>query len=131
MAGKFWRLMGEYDAETKTYSKFVGGAGSSPYTPDFSGRLKALRTQVVRNAASSLVNGVQIKLTSANFTPNAIECGANGSGLQTAPAFQVPEIDFVVDQPVISGVPIVMEGQNITADTPVTCSVLLWGYFEI
>lgn len=125
----YWRLLGQYDAETTTYSA-CAGTPASPYTPDKSGRLKALRTIVNRSAAASLINHVQFKLTCTTFIPNSIECGAQGSGLQTAPALQSEALDWAINQPVQAGVPITIEGRNVTADTPVTVSVLLYGYFE-
>jgi len=83
-----------------------------------------------RSAATSLINGVQLRLSCTKFAPNAIECGVVGSGLQTAPAVEPLPQDWQVDQPVQAGVPITIEGRNVTADTPVTVSVLLWGLFE-
>ncbi|GAG59741.1 unnamed protein product, partial [marine sediment metagenome] len=35
-----------------------------------------------------------------------------------------------IDQPIQSGVPIVLEGRNITGDTPVGVSVHLYGLIE-
>lgn len=127
---KFWRLLGHYDAESTTYSA-CAGVPASPYTPDIDARLVGLRAIVNRNAATSLINHIQFKLTSTTFTPNAIEVGAQGSGLQTAPAQQAETLDYQVDQPVKSGVPISIEARNVTADTPVTVSALLYGLFEV
>lgn len=132
MAG-YWKLLGEYDAETTTFSAFAGGGGASPYTPRKSGTLKGLRVVVNRSAASSLINHVEFRLTCDTFDPNSVECGGQGSGLQTAPALQsgmTAITDWVINQPVNAGVPITLEGRNITADTPVTVSALLYGYFE-
>lgn len=128
---RLWRLLGEYDSETTAYTLFAGPKGSSPYTPDFSGSLVALRAIANRSAASSLVNHVQMKLTSTTFIPNSIECAVQGSGLQTAPALQPEHLDWPVAQPVQAGVPITLEGRNNTVDTPVTVSVLLYGLFEV
>ena len=128
--GKYWRVLGEYDAESTTYSAFAGGAGASPYTPDESGRLIGLRTIVGDDAATSLVNHGQIKLTCTKFKPNSIEVIFQGTGLRTVPAFMQMPIDHVVDQEVQAGVPITLEGRNLTADTPVTVSVILMGLFQ-
>ena len=125
----YWRLLGQYDAETTSYSA-CAAVPASPYTPDKSGRLKALRAIVNRSAAASLINHVQFKLTCTTFNPNSIECGAQGSGLQTVPALQPESLDWAVDQQVQAGVPVTIEGRNVTADTPVTVSVLLYGLFE-
>ena len=128
--GKYWIVMGEYDAEATTYSAFAGGAGSSPYTHSEDARLIGLRTIVGDDAATSLVNHGMIKLTSTSFKPNSIEVAFQGTGLRTVPAFMQMPIDHVVDQQVKSGVKIVMEGKHLTADTPVTASVILMGLFE-
>jgi len=130
MGKKYWALMGEYDAESTTYTAFAGGGGSSPFTPSVPGRLIGLRVVPNRSAATSLINHVAIELSCSLFTPNAIECGGQGTGLQTAPALQQGSIDYEVDQPVAPGNPIKLKGKNVTADTPVTVSVLLYGYFE-
>lgn len=130
---RWWELMGEYDAVTDTFTAFAGGAGASPYYPTMSGKLKGLRAIANRDAASSLVDHVAMKLTSASFKPNAIYCGTQGSGLQTAPALQSGQsatLDWEVDQDVVVGTKIVMEGMNVGADTQVTVSALLYGLFE-
>ena len=131
MAKTFWRLLGEYTAETLTYSALTGGVASSPYTPDISGRLTGLRAQMNRSAATSLINAIQFRLSCTTFNPNVLEVGLVGGGLQTAPAHEPVPSDWDVDQEVIAGVPITIEARNITADTPITVSALLWGRFEI
>lgn len=133
MAGKYWRCLGQYDSETTSYTAFAVTGFTSPFTPDTSGRLTALRVIINRSAATSLVNHVEIRLTSSTFTPNVIEIGGQGSGLQTAPALSsgsTAVTDYDVDQPVTAGVPITLEGRCVTADTPVTVSVLVYGRFE-
>lgn len=126
--------LGEYDAESTSWSALAGGAGTSPYSPQYSGRLIGLRTVVNRDAATTLTNHVQFRLSSPSFTPNSMIVGAQGSGLQTAPALMSGEdsvLDWKVDQPVQAGVPIIIEGRDVTADTPVTNSVLLYGIFSV
>jgi hypothetical protein len=130
MAGKFWRLLAEYDAESTTYSACAGPKGSSPYTPDVTSRLRGLRVIINRSAATSLINHVQFKLTCTTFNPNSIEVGGQGNGIQTAPSVSLPPFDWDVDQTVTAGVPITVEARNNTVDTPVTVSVMLYGYFE-
>lgn len=129
---RYWKLMGQYDAETTTYSEFAVSGMASPYTPAEKAKLKGLRVVINRSAATSLINHVQFKLTCASFKPNSIEVGGQGSGLQTAPAGvggNSAIIDWEVDQDV-EPVPIVLEGRCITADTPVTVSALLYGLFD-
>lgn len=129
--GKLWRLIGFYDAETKTYSAMAGSYQTSPYTPDFNGRLVGIRVLVGNAAATSLIELLQFKLTCTTFNPNSIEVGGLGAGLHTAPHPAAPVIDWVVDQEVRAGVPITVEGRNTTAETPVTVEVQVWGCFEV
>lgn len=128
--GKYWKYLGEYDAETTTFTEFAGGGGASPYTPKSNGTLKALRVVVGADAATTLTEHVEFRLTCDKFTPNAIECGISGNGLATAPAFKPEPVDWPIDQPIQAGVAIVLEGRNITADTPVGVSVHLYGLIE-
>lgn len=130
--GEYWRLLGEYTAETTTYSALTGGVASSPYTPDETAKLVGLRVVMNRSAATSLINAIQFRLTCVTFKPNSIEAVGVGSGLQTAPAQMSGETaitDYSVNQPVAAGVPITIEARNVTADTPVTVSCLLMGKF--
>ena len=130
---RYWKLLGQYDGETTAYTELAVSGMASPYSPVESARLKGLRAIVNRSAAASLINHVGFKLTCATFTPNSIEVGVQGSGLQTAPV-GVGGVsatnDWDVDQPVQAGVPITIEARNITADTPVTVSALLYGLFD-
>jgi hypothetical protein len=128
---RFWRQIGRYDAETTTYSALVGSGGASPYTPDFKGRLKGRRGIVGGGAATSLVNAIQFRLTCTTFSPNAIECAAQGCGLQTATTPVTIPLDWDCDQEVKAGVPITIEARNNNAETPVTVDAQLWGLFEI
>lgn len=129
----YWKLLAGYDAESTTYSECALTGFASPYSPVENATLKGLRMVANRSAASSLINHVQAKLTCATFKPNSIECGVQGSGLQTAPALQsgnTAQMDWQVDQPVQAGVPITIEMRNRTLDTPVTVEVLLYGLFQ-
>lgn len=127
---RYWKLIGQFDGESTSFTELAVTGMASPYNPVESARLVGLRAIPNRSAASSLINHVQFKLSCATFTPNAIECGCQGSGLQTAPALQQGGHDWEIDQPVAAGSPITVEARNITADTPVTVSVLLYGLFD-
>lgn len=127
---RLWRMMAHYNAETTTYSE-AAGSPASPFTPDFNGRLIGLRLFANRDAATTLQNHVQAKLTCNTFKPNSIECGSQGSGLQTAPVLVSGPDEWPVDQQVKAGVPITIEMRNVTADTPITVNVLLYGLFEL
>lgn len=127
---KYWRLIGHYNGESQTYEAMAGTFQTSPYTPDADGRLKGLRVLVGGEAATSLVEGIQIRLTCTTFTPNTIHLAAMGNGLRTVPA--TPEgapVDYEVDQPVKSGVPITVEARHNVA-TAVTAQAFVMGMFE-
>lgn len=134
---RYWDCMAEYDAESTSWSIPSGVGGSvtnGQYLPAGTGRLLGLRTVVNRDAASSLTNHVQFKLSCASFVPNEIIVGSQGTGLQTAPALMGGDgskLDWDVEQPVVAGKPINIQARDVTADTPVTNSVLLYGLFEI
>lgn len=129
MAGKYWRLLGHYNGEAQTYEALAGTFQTSPYVPDCDGKLKGIRVLVGGEAATSLVEGVQFRLSCTTFTPNVIHVAAEGNGLATAPAFPKQVVDYEVDQPVKSGVPITIEGRHTVA-TAVTCNCFLMGLFE-
>ena len=126
-----WRLMGEYNAETKTFTALAGTAQTSPYSTDFNGRLVAVRLIPGGDAASTLMEHVQIKMTCTLFVPNEIHFGISGGGLRTAPAFQPNVVDYQVNQKVRADIPINIEGRNITADTPVGVVLLVYGLFQV
>src|SRR4030042_3768074 len=126
--GKYWKLRGEYDSETASYTAFVGPNAPSPFTPTENAKLVGLRTIVSAVAATSLTEAVQFKLTCSTFKPNSIEVGAQGIGLCTAPRNNSVDIDWAVEQPVMAGVPVTIEGR-CTSGTPVTNNVQLWGCF--
>jgi hypothetical protein len=122
--------MGHYDAETATYSACLGASQTSPYTPDFSGTLIGLRTQVSAAAATSLVEHVQIRMSCTTFKPNIIECFGQGNGLQTVPCTPQSSNDFAVEQAVQAGIPITVEGR-CTDGTPVTNNTYIYGLFQV
>jgi hypothetical protein len=127
--GKYWRLLGQYDAETQTFSQCAGAGQTSPYTPDEDARLIGIRTIVGQLAATSLTTNGQVRLTCTTFKPNTLHVGYMGNGLRTAPANAPAPIDFEVDQPVKAGVPITIEGRCFGA-SDVTNSVEIYGLFS-
>ena len=130
MAKRFWRLIGEMVETATTYGPVAGAAAPSPYTPDISATLVGIRLVTSRQTASSLTNAYQIRLNCTTFQPNVIHVGASGCGLQTAPATNVNELDYEVNQPVQAGVPITIEGRNTYANA-VTPDNLIFGLFEV
>lgn len=125
-----WELMGVYDAETTTYSAFAGTNGTSPYTPTDNGVLKAIRILESSQAVTSVMTHAQFKFTCKKWKPDSIEFGALGSGLHTAPRGAPTVIDWVTNQPLIAGVPVVMEGRISSAYTNVTTEWIVYGYIE-
>lgn len=130
---RVWRLLGHYNATTTTFSACAGALQTSPFTPDFNGTLINLRTINFGGAATTLTQHVLFRLTCTTFSPNELQVGAQGAGLQTAPAVSMgPVLDWAISQPVRSGVPIKVEGLNEAgAETPVTPEVGIYGLFEV
>lgn len=126
---KYYRMLGHLQEETTTYAAAAGAMQTSPYTPPEDAKLTGLRLIPSRTAATTLLDGLQVKLTCTTFKPNSIECYVNGGGLQTAPAFPMGHIDYDVDQPVKAGVPITVESRNCNGSA-VTVDVALMGRFE-
>jgi hypothetical protein len=127
--GQYWRLIGQYDAETQTYSACAGAGQTSPYTPDEDATLAGLRTCVGQLAATSLTTNGQFRLTCTTFKPNTIHAGWMSNGLRTVPAVAPMSLDFEVNQPVKAGVPITVEGRCFGA-SDVTNSIELYGLFR-
>lgn len=128
---RIWRILADYNAESTTFSA-AAGTVASPFSPDFDGKLVGLRTISNRDAAGTLTNHVEWRLTCTAFgRTNTIEVGSQGTGLQTAPAVGPSYMDWAVDALVRAGTPITIEARNITADTPVTVREELYGCFEL
>ena len=127
---KVWRVLGHYNAETQAYSALAGTFGSSPYNPDFNGRLVGIRLLEGQEAATSLMCDVQVRMTCTTFNPNSMDFAINGGGLKTVPVAYQADITYAVDQQVRAGVPITIEARNATA-TGVTVSVIVLGCFEV
>ena len=123
---KYWKYMGLYDAETKTLTEF----GSGAYTPEDDGKLIAIRPIVGAASATALIEAFRFQLTHSKFQPNAIDVGGVGNGLATVPAYKSAPVDWPVDQQIKGGLPIKLEGQNLTGDTPVGVEIYLFGYFS-
>lgn len=127
--GKYWRLLGDYNGEATTYEGLAGGFAASPYQPDEDARLVALRVVMSAEAATSLTEGVQYRLTCTTFKPNTIHLVAAGNGIDTALTPRGGYFDFPIDQPVKSGVPITLEARHAVA-TAVTHRSFILGQFQ-
>lgn len=127
--GKYWRLIGHYNGESQNFESLAGSFQTSPYTPEQDGQMIGIRLLTAPEAATSLVEGFQIKLTCSTFSPNSVEVCGIGNGLATVPAVPAPVVDYLMDQPVKAGVPIKLEGRHVVA-TVVTANILVMGLFE-
>jgi len=127
--GKYWRCIGHYNGEATTYESLAGTFQASPYTPDEDAQLVGLRVMQAPEAATSLVEGYQIRLSCTTFKPNTMHVCGIGNGLATVPSVPAPVVDYEVNQPVKSGVPITIEGRHAVA-TAVTANILLMGMFQ-
>lgn len=130
--GEYWQVMGRYDAETQAFSAFTTytGGPASPFVPvEAQSTLVGIRAIVGSQAATSLTEGVAIKLTCTAWKPNTLTFYVQGNGLRTAPAAAPPVYDFPVNQPCSSNSPITLEGMCLEA-THVTNSVLIMGKFK-
>lgn len=127
--GTYWRVIGHYAGEAQTYEALAGTFQASPYMPDEDAQLIGIRVIPCSEAATSLMEGFQIRMTSTTFKPNTIHVAGCGTGLRTAPAFPMPSYDYRVNQPVKSGVPITLEGRHAVA-TAVTANIIVMGEFQ-
>lgn len=129
--GEYWKIMGRYDAETQAWSAFTTftGGPASPFVPVEQSTLIGVRIIVGAQAATSLTEGVGIRMTCTGWKPNTQDFVVSGTGLRTAPANQPPTYDFPVNQPCSPSLPITLEGICLEA-THVTNSVLVMGKFK-
>lgn len=127
--GEYWRLIGHYNGEAQTYEALAGTFQTSPYTPDEDAMLKAIRVLIGGEAATSLTEGVQYRLTCTTFKPNTIHVAGMGQGLETVPQVPPHAFDYEINQPVKSGVPITIEARHNVA-TAVTHNSFLLGLFQ-
>jgi hypothetical protein len=126
--GKYWRMIGHYNGEAQTYEALAGAFQASPYTHDESARLVGIRAIVSAEAATSLTEGVQFRLSCAGWKPNVMNVACAGNGLRTVPCDAQAVYDFDVDQPIAPGVPVAIEGRHNVA-TAVTTNIFLMGCF--
>ena len=126
---RYWRLIGDYNGEATTFEALAGGFQTSPYTPDENCRLKGIRVIPSAEAATSLIEGVQIRLTCSAWKPNEMHIVVAGNGIMTALTPRGNPLDYQCDQPCPVGVQIKLEGRHAVA-TAVTNRVFVMGLFE-
>lgn len=126
---KYWKLIAHVQEEGTTYAAAAGALQPSGFTPYENSRLVGVRVMPARTAATTLLDGKQIKISCATFNPNSIEFAVVGSGLQTAPASQPNAYDFACDQPCAPGNAFTVESRGVNA-SEVTVDILVMGCFE-
>lgn len=125
----YYLLMGEIQEEGTTYAAAAGALAPSPFMPPEDAKLTGIRLMPCATAATSLLNGLQVRMSSTSFKPNAIEFGVTGNGLQTVPAFSQPIVDFDIDQVVKGGNKVTIESRNVNGSA-VTVECMIFGRFE-
>jgi len=118
-------VIGTSVSVTTAYVEMTG----SPYTPAKDGRLVQVKLLAVADAATALIEGVTVQLTSPMWGVPLVVSVAGG-GLRTAPAVPIPKGVQNCDLPVKTGNKIKAELKNVTGDTPVTPTYQLTGVFE-
>lgn len=129
MATRYWEVIGHYNGESQNWEALAGTFQSSPFAPLAKGRLKGIRVLPGGEAATSLIEQIEFRLSCPLWTPNTITIGANGVGLRTVPASPLGHIDYEIDQPVEPGTGIAIEGRHAVA-TAVTNNTVVLGLFE-
>jgi hypothetical protein len=127
--GRYWRLIGHITGESQTFEAAAGALQTSPYVPDERCNLRGIRVITGAEAATSLVEGVQIRLSCTGWKPNVMHVASTGNGLQTVPATAQLPYDYEVAQPCEPGVGITVESRHTIA-TAVTANLMVMGYFE-
>ncbi len=119
------------DGESTTLADLNSGVSATTgnYIPLKDGRILKVVIFIHATAATSLVEGVRIELTSTDWVPNTSKYAATGNGLRTAPAFHQPAYEWVTDQVIKKNTPIA--GQYVlNTGTPVTNNLAVFGVFQ-
>lgn len=94
-------------------------AAAGSYAPQTRGRLIAVHILCSGQAATSLIEQLRIEMNSVIWTPNTLKLVAVGAGIRTAPANQIEDFDWMMDEPVQTDIPINANYVfNVTAVTP-------------
>ena len=101
----------------------------SPYSPLASGRLIQVKLIAVGDAATALIEGVTVTITSPQWGV-PVTVSVAGGGIRTAPAVPIPVGVQNCDMPINTGVNLKAVLRNVTGDTPVTPTYQLIGVFE-
>ncbi len=106
----------------------TGVAGA--FIPQYDGRLLKVILMWSGEAVSSLIEQVRVELTCNIWSPNTQEFTLTGAGIRTAPAFPVPSVEYVVDQPIQTTQEIKGQYAYDNAVTPVTADLIVLGVFS-
>ncbi len=117
--------MGTSQSVTKTYVAMTG----SPYSPLTDGKLVTVKLLACGDAATSLIEGVQVKVECPLWGV-PLTVATVGAGLRTVPQLPIPVGVQNCDLQVRTGVQITVQIKNVTADTPVTPQYVVIGVFE-
>ena len=123
MSKLWWDQMAIINLTGTTYASATG----SKYTPVVDGRLRAVKIVTAGDSASSLMESLDVKLTSPEWGRDLV-CSQGGAGLRTAPAFGINDATYEVDLPVKASQGITLEARwNVTATSP---HAVVMGLFE-
>ena len=123
MGKLWWDQMAIYNGTGTTYEALTG----SKYTPVVDGRLRGVKLVQAGDAATTLAELADIKLSDPKWGRDFV-CSQGAGGLRTAPAFPVPDSMYECDLPVLSSQGITIEGRwNVTPTTP---HLVVMGLFE-
>lgn len=123
MGKLWWDQMGINNLTGTTYADVTG----SKYTPVVDGRLRAVKLVMAGDAATSLNELSDVKLSSPEWGRDLV-VSQGGGGLRTAPAFAVPDSIYECDLPVKASQGITIQARwNVTSVTP---HQVIMGLFE-
>lgn len=106
----------------------TGATGT--FIPPHDGRLLRVTLQWSGEAVSSLIENVRVEMTCTIWSPNSSEFGLVGANIRTAPAFPLPDANWLVDQPVKTNQEIAGQYAYDNAATPVTAHLAVFGTFS-
>ncbi len=130
--GFYWRQLFNTQGESTTLADLQKGttASTGAFIPDFDGRLMKVVLLWSGEAVTSLMEQVRVELTCNIWKPNQQEFVMVGANIRTAPAFPIPAMEYVVDQPVKTNQEIKGQYAYDNAATPVTSDLVVMGFFS-
>lgn len=126
-----WLQMFNTAGESTTVAQMNKGTTTTvdSYRPPYDGTLLKIVVFIGGEAATSLVEDVRVELECSKWKPNRQHFNATGSGLRTAPAFQLYPFAYDVELPVEEQTDI--RGDYIhDSGVPVTSRIRVQGLFK-